>query len=133
LYRDLVERFNLPSRIALDCYRDALANVNAWRNNPKKGKRPVVKRLSMLLHPELSYRIKDGYVEIIGGIRLRIIGWDRRYDDYKNREARLVYKRDKLFLWISKKIPKPKKYTPIDVIGVDINEQKMSMETRSSI
>jgi predicted transposase len=37
LYRDLVERFNLPSRIALDCYRDALANVNAWRNNPKRG------------------------------------------------------------------------------------------------
>jgi len=125
LYKDLVEIFNLPSRIALDCYRDALTNANAWRNNPKRGKRPVVKRLSMLLHPELSYRIKDGYVEIIGGIRLRIIGWDRRYDDYENREARLVYKRNKLFLWISKKIPKPKKYTPIDVIGVDINEQKI--------
>jgi predicted transposase len=51
LYRDLIERFNLPSRIALDCYRDALANVNAWRNNPERGKRPVVKKLSMLLHP----------------------------------------------------------------------------------
>jgi IS605 OrfB family transposase len=125
LYKDLVERFNLPSRIALDCYRDALANVKAWRNNPKRGKRPIVKKLSMLLHPELSYRIKDNYVEIIGGLRLKIIGWDRRYDNYENREARLVYKRDKLFLWISKKIPKPKKYTPIDVIGVDINEQKI--------
>jgi len=51
LYRDLVEIFNLPSRIAIDCYRDALANANAWRNNPKRGKRPVVKKLSMLLHP----------------------------------------------------------------------------------
>jgi IS605 OrfB family transposase len=125
LYRDLVEIFNLPSRIAIDCYRDALMNVKSWRNNPKRGKRPVVKKLSMLLHPELSYRIKDGYVEIISGIRLRIIGWDRRYDDYKNREARLVYKKDKIFLWISKRIPKPKKYTPIDVIGVDINEKKI--------
>jgi IS605 OrfB family transposase len=125
LYRDLVERFNLPSRTAIDCYRDALANANAWRGNPKRGKRPVVKRLSMILHPGSGYRIKDDYVEIIGGIRLRIIGWDRRYDDYGNREARLVYKRDKLFLWISKRIPKPKKYTPIDVIGVDINEQKI--------
>jgi len=74
LYKDLVERFNLPSRIAIDCYRDALTNVNAWRNNPKRGKRPVVKKLSMLLHPELSYRIKDGYIEIIGGLRLKIIG-----------------------------------------------------------
>jgi len=125
LYKDLVERFNLPSRIAVDCYRDALANVNAWRNNPKRGRRPVVKRLSMLLHPGSGYRVKDGYVEIIGGIRLRIVGWDRRYDEYENREARLIYRRDKLFLWISKKIPKPKKYVPIDVIGVDVNEKKI--------
>jgi IS605 OrfB family transposase len=125
LYKDLVERFNLPSRIALDCYRDALANANAWRNNPKRGRRPIVKKLSMLLHPGQSYRIKDGYVEIIGGMRLRIIGWDRRYDDYKNREARLVYRREIMILWISKKIPKPKKYVPIDVIGVDVNEKKI--------
>jgi len=125
LYRDLIEIFNLPSRIAIDCYRDALSNVKSWRNNPKKGKRPVVKRLSMLLHPELSYRIKDNYVEIIGGLRLKIIGWDRRYDNYKNREARLIYKKDKMILWISKKIPKPKEYTPIDVISVDINEKKI--------
>jgi len=74
LYKDLVEIFNLPSRIAIDCYRDALTNVKSWRNNPERGKRPIVKKLSMLLHPELSYRIKDDYVEIIGGLRLRIIG-----------------------------------------------------------
>jgi len=30
-----------------------------------------------------------------------------------------------MILWISKRIPKPKKYTPIDVVGVDINEQKI--------
>jgi len=40
LYRELREWFGFPSRIALDCYRDALANAKAWRNNPKKGKRP---------------------------------------------------------------------------------------------
>jgi hypothetical protein len=37
LYRELKEWFGLPSRVAVDCYRDALANANAWRNNPKKG------------------------------------------------------------------------------------------------
>ena len=36
LYREL-RRFGLPSRVAIDCYRDALANANAWRNNPRKG------------------------------------------------------------------------------------------------
>jgi putative transposase len=71
LYRELREWFDLPSRVAIDCYRDALANANAWRNNPRRGRRPRVKKLSMLLHPGSGYRIEDGYVEIIGGSGLR--------------------------------------------------------------
>jgi predicted transposase len=74
LYRELRERFGLPSRTAIDCYRDALANAKAWRNNPRKGRRPRVRKLSMLLHQGSGYRVKEGYVEIIGGIKLRIIG-----------------------------------------------------------
>jgi len=88
LYRELREWFDLPSRVAIDCYRDALANANAWRNNPRRGRRPRVRKLSMLLHPGSGYRIEDGYVEIIGGIRLKIISWDSRYDQYENREAK---------------------------------------------
>jgi putative transposase len=38
LYRELREWFGLPSRIAVDCYRDALANAKSWRNNPRKGR-----------------------------------------------------------------------------------------------
>jgi hypothetical protein len=38
LYRELRERFGLPFRIAVDCYRDALANAKYWRNNPRKGR-----------------------------------------------------------------------------------------------
>ncbi len=38
LYRELREWFRLLSRTAIDCYRDALANANAWRNNPRKGR-----------------------------------------------------------------------------------------------
>jgi IS605 OrfB family transposase len=69
--------------------------------------------------------LKYGYVEIIGGIRLKIIGWDRRYDEYENREARLVYREGKMILWISKRIPRPKQYKPRDAIAVDINERKI--------
>ncbi len=36
LYRELKEWFGLPSRIAVDRYRDVLANANAWRNNPRR-------------------------------------------------------------------------------------------------
>jgi hypothetical protein len=117
--------FGFPSRTAVDCYRDALANANAWRNNPKKGRRPRVRKLSLLLHQGTGYRVKEGYVKIIGGIRLRIIGWDRRYDDYENGEARLVYRGGEMVLWISKRIPKPKQYKPRDAIAIDINEKKI--------
>jgi putative transposase len=79
----------------------------------------------MLLHPGSGYRVKEGYVEITGGIKLRIIGWDRRYNGYENGEARLVYRGDKMMLWISKRIPKPQPYKPRDVIAVDINERKI--------
>jgi len=125
LYRELVEWFGLPSRVAVDCYRDALANANAWRSNPRKGRRPRVEKLSMLLHQGSGYRVRDGYVEIIGGVRLGVIGWDRRYDCYPSGEARLTYKDGKMVLWVSKRIPKPESYTPRDVIGVDINEEKI--------
>jgi len=125
LYRELKEWFDLPSGVAIDCYRDALANANAWRNNPKKGRRPRVKKLSMLLNQGSGYRVKEGYVEIIGGTKLRIIGWDRRYDGYENGEARLVYRDNKMMLWISKKIPKPQPYQPRDAIAVDVNERKI--------
>jgi hypothetical protein len=81
LYRELREWFEFHSRISLDCYMDALTNAKDWRRNPHRGKRPRVKKLSMLLHHGSGYRIEDGYVEIIGGIGLKIIGWDRRYDE----------------------------------------------------
>jgi putative transposase len=79
----------------------------------------------MWLYPGQSYWVRDGYVEIAGGIKLKIIGWDRRYDEYENGEARLVYRGDKMMLWISKKIPRPKPYKPRDAIAVNINEKKI--------
>jgi putative transposase len=69
--------------------------------------------------------VKEGYVENIGGIRLRIIGLDKRYDDYENEEARLVYREGKMILRISERVPKPKPYQPRDAIAVDINERKI--------
>ncbi len=64
-------------------------------------------------------------MEIIEGIKLEIIGWDRRYNRYESEEARLVYRGDKMMLWISKKIPRPEPYQPKDVIAIDVNEKKI--------
>ncbi|MDT7889575.1 MAG: hypothetical protein RQ885_11470 [Desulfurococcales archaeon] len=41
---------------------------------------------------------------------MEIIGRDRRYDDYGNKEARLVYRGNKMMPWISKEMPRSKPY-----------------------
>ena len=79
----------------------------------------------MPLHQGSGYRVKEGYVEIIGGFKLKIIGWDRRYDQYEDGEARLIYRDNKMMLWISKEISRPEPYKPRDVIAVDISERKI--------
>jgi hypothetical protein len=109
LYRELKEAFHLPSRIAMDCYREALSIAKSWLGNPNKGTMPKAKTLRLWLTPSLSYRIKGNYVEVLGGYRLRIVGWDRRYDQYPSGEARLMYKDGKFFLMIFKRIPRPSK------------------------
>ena len=64
-------------------------------------------------------------MEILGGFRLKIIGWDRRYDQYDNKEARLVFRDGEFVLCISKRIPRPDKHVPKGVLALDINERQV--------
>ncbi|MGY0287739.1 MAG: RNA-guided endonuclease TnpB family protein [Candidatus Methanodesulfokora washburnensis] len=123
LYNDLKERFRLPPRIVVDCYREALAVAKSWIRNKNRGDIPSVKTLRMCLTPIQGYRVKEGCVELGSRYKLRIIGWDRRYDQYPNREARLVYKDGKMILMITKKVPRPTKYDPKGILAVDVNER----------
>jgi len=125
LYKDLRERYGLPARAALDCYREAIAIAKAWLRNPRRGKVPTVKGLSMWLTHELGYRVKGDHVELAGGYRLRVIGWDRRYDDFPNREARLVFRDGEFTLYVYKRVPRPAKYAPKGVLAVDVNERQI--------
>ncbi|MEM4969932.1 MAG: hypothetical protein QXE01_01625 [Sulfolobales archaeon] len=59
----------------------------------------------------------------VGGLKL--IGWDRRYDQYENGEAMLVYKDRKMILWISKRIPKQSECISKDATAMDFNERKI--------
>jgi len=125
LYKDLKERYGLPSKIAQGCYREAIAIAKSWLRNPRRGAVPTAKGLSMWLAHELGYRVKGDYVELIGGYRLRVIGWDRRYDNFPNREARLVFRDGEFTLYISKRVPRPAKYAPKGVLAVDVNERQV--------
>ena len=123
LYGVLKERYGLPSKIAIDCYREAIAIAKSWLSNPNRGRLPRTKTLRIWLTNGCSYRVRDGCVEVLGGYKLRIIGWDRRYDNYLSGDAILLFKDGKFILEISKRVPKPVKYVARGVLAVDVNEK----------
>ncbi|MFP3143990.1 MAG: RNA-guided endonuclease TnpB family protein [Caldisphaera sp.] len=132
LYKVLKEKYGLPSKIAQDCYREAIAIAKSWLKNTNKGKIPIVRSLRIWLTYEHSYRIKGDYVELLGGYRLKIIGLDRRYNSYQNKEARLLLKDGKFILKISKHVPEPAKYDPKGILAVDVNEKQIVVGNRKS-
>jgi len=123
LYNALKEAYGLPAKIAQDCYRNALAVAKSWLGNGARGNRPVIRRAPVWLTHGYSYRIRCGHVEIAGGIRLEIIGMDRRYEGREYGEARLVQRGDKMYLHVAIKIPKPAPYQPKGVVAADVNER----------
>jgi len=125
LYSTLRERYGLPSRVAQDCFREAIAIAKSWLKNPRRGAVPTAKRLSVWLTHEEGYRVKGDRVELAGSYRLRVIGWDRRYDNYPNREARLMFRDGKFTLYVTKRAPRPAKYAPKGVLAVDVNERQI--------
>ncbi|MEM1646544.1 MAG: hypothetical protein QXL96_11960, partial [Ignisphaera sp.] len=103
LYEKLKDEYNLPSKVAQDCYRDALSVYKAWYNNPKKGRFPRVYRPTVWLTPKASYNIDFNKMvaRIVNVGELPILGYPRNIKDYMNwkmKEARLVVKGDKAFL-----------------------------------
>jgi IS605 OrfB family transposase len=136
LHHTLKEKYGLPTSCATACYAHALAIAKGWLKNPHKGdKPPVVKKLSMWLGTR-CHSIKDGKVELAGGYKLRVIGWDKRYDRYPHRVAVLVYNEigDRFTLHIVKQVPRPPTYQPRGVLAVDINEKQIVIgNTRGEI
>jgi len=125
LYMVLKEKYALPSKIAIDCYREAIAIAKSWLSNPSKGNMPRAMAPRLWLTNRYSYRVRDGYIELLGGYKLRVIGWDKRYDVYPNGDARLLFKDGGFILEVSKRVPKPAKYIPSGVLAVDINEKEI--------
>jgi IS605 OrfB family transposase len=123
LYSILKEKYGLPSKIAQDCYREAIAIAKSWLGNQSRGGMPRARTPRLWLTRKYSYRVRDGYVEILGGFRLRIVGWDKRYDAYPSGDAKLILKDGKFILCISKRVPRPVKYVARGVLAIDINEK----------
>jgi len=100
-----------------------IAIAKSWLSNPNRGNLPRARAPRIWLTNSYSYRVRDGYVELLGGYRLRIIGWDKRYDVYPSGDAILLFRDGKLILEVSKRVPKPAKYVARGVLAVDVNEK----------
>jgi putative transposase len=128
-YRVLKEEFNLPSRVAQDCNRNAISIYKGWYNNPKKGRFPRVYKPTVWLTPKLSYTVdfQEMFVKISKIGEFKIIGYPRNYKEYlswKMKESRLVFNNGKAFLKIVfEKFMQ--KIEPKGSIAVDINMKEI--------
>ena len=125
LYDKLRGEYNLPSKVAEDCYRDALSVYKGWYNNPRRGRFPRVYKPTVWLTPKASYNIDfNKMVARIAGVgELPILGYPRNIKDYVNwkmKEARLVLKDGKAFLKVVFEKPL-EKVEPRESVAVDIN------------
>jgi IS605 OrfB family transposase len=125
LYEELKEEFNLPSKVAQNCYRNALSIYKGWYNNPNKGRFPRIFKPTVWLTPKLSYTIdfEKMLVKISKIGEFKILGYPRNYKEYlswKMKESRLVFNNGKAFLKITfEKFMQ--KIEPKGSIAVDIN------------
>ena len=125
LYTRLREEYNLPSKVAEDCYRDALATYKGWYNNPKRGRFPRVYKPTVWLTPRASYNVdfERMTVRIASIGELPILGYPRNLKEYlswKMKEARLVIRNDKAFLKVVFE-KEEEKVKPKESVAVDIN------------
>jgi transposase, IS605 OrfB family, central region len=122
---NILKSFNLPSKIAQDCYRNALSIYKGWYNNPNKGRFPIVFKPTVWLTPKFSYTVdfERMIIRISKVGEFKITGYPRNLKEYlswKMKEARQVIRNGKAFIKITfeKFI---QKIDPKDSIAVDIN------------
>jgi IS605 OrfB family transposase len=125
LYEKLREEYNLPSKVAEDCYREALSVFKGWYDNPRRGRFPRVYRPTVWLTPKASYNVdfEAMTVRIASVGVLPILGYPRNLKEYlswRMKEARLVIRDDKAFLKVVFEKGE-EKVEPKESIAVDIN------------
>jgi len=133
LYRLLRERYGLPARLAIDAIRQGIWIAKSWLRNPKRGRRPVIHGLWMVLTPKQSYTFKahdEVSVLTLDGRRTYklcyVERWHGKYEGWKPKEARLVLKDGRLWLKVvvEREVPL---IEPEGTLGVDVNYTNITL------
>ena len=134
LYKALKGKHKLPARLALDAIRQGIWIAKGWLRNPRRGRRPVIKRLWMVLTPRQSYTFSWTEASILtlnGRVRVGLVyveRWHGRYRDWRIKEGKLLLRDGKLLLHVT--VEKDiETYKPRDVLGVDINYSNVTLSS----
>ncbi|PCN50428.1 hypothetical protein B6U99_04505 [Candidatus Geothermarchaeota archaeon ex4572_27] len=124
--------YGLPARLTLDAIRQGIWIAKGWLKNPKRGRKPVIRRLWMILTPGQSYTFKWTEASILtikGRVKVPLVyveRWHGKYKDWKVKEARLICRNGRLYLHVTvEKDIKP--YRPRSVLGADINYENVTL------
>jgi len=138
LYRLLRKRYGLPARLATDAIRQGIWIAKGWLKNPRRGRRPVIKRLWMVLTSK-SYSFKgrdEVSVLTLDGRRsfklVYVERWHGRYRDWKPKEARLVVKDGRIWLKVVVEKDIPLVETE-GFLGVDVNYANVTLSDGTRI
>ena len=138
LYRLLRERYSLPSRLALDAERQGIWIAKGWLKNPKRGQRPIIRKLWMVLTPRQSYTFrwtKASILTLKGRRTVELVyveRWHGRYRSWKVKEARLVAKDGRIWLKVMVE-SEVELIKPERTLGVDINYSNITLSDGTRI
>ena len=134
LYHRLKEVYRLPSRLALDAIRQGIWTAKGWLGNPKRGRRPIIRKLSMVLTPKQSYSFNWTEASILtvkGRETVPLVyveRWHGKYRGWRVREARLLA--DKLNVVVEKEVPTK---SVKEILGLDINYANLTLSDGTRI
>ena len=134
LYYKLKETYNLPSRLAVDAVRQGTWIAKGWLRNPKRGRRPVIRRLPMVLTPKQSYNFNwtEASILTVEGRKtiplVYVERWHGKYKDWRVKEARLLP--DKLNIVVEKEVSAK---SVDDILGLDVNYANLTLSDGTKI
>jgi len=138
LYRLLRERYDLPSQLAIDAERQGIWIAKGWLKNSKRGQRPIIRKLWMVLTPSRSFTFRWTEASILTLKGRRIVRlvyverWHGRYKGWKVKESRLVVKNGRIWLKVMVE-NEVELIKPEMALGVDINYSNITLSDGTRI
>jgi len=140
LYRLIKDRFGLTGYLSTTAIKEGIEIAKSWLNNPKRGRKPILRKKHLTLHHRYSYTLDtDSFTAsistIYGRVRVKLLHdkkYVSRFRDWKVKGAKLVLRGDRLYLHVMFEREVIEK-NPKDWYGLDVNLREVVLANRSEV